>query len=66
MLGRGNVRSDHIHVIALANASGARLLYTEDKGLMDDFKNKDLISKPRGTVYSRAKNAILLADDICR
>ena len=43
--------SDDPHVIALARVSGARLLCTDDVGLMTDFKDKKLIDKPRGSVY---------------
>ena len=43
--------NDH-HIIALANVSGARLLYTNDGELQRDFKNRDLIKKPRGRIYS--------------
>ena len=32
---------------------------------MDDFKNKELIDRPRGKVYSRAANADLLARAAC-
>ena len=45
-------RSNDSHVIALAQISGARLLYTNDRDLQDDFKDKRLISKPRGKIYS--------------
>lgn len=43
--------SDDPHVLALARASGARLLYTEDRDLMDDFKNRKLIC-PRGKIIT--------------
>ena len=45
-------RSDDLHVLALAQVSGARLLYSNDRDLQHDFKNKDLINNPRGRVYS--------------
>ncbi len=45
-------RSNDTHIIALAQISGARLLYSNDKDLHDDFGNKRLIDKPRGKVYS--------------
>ena len=45
-------RSDDPHVLALAQISGARLLYSNDRDLQQDFKNKDLIAHPRGKVYS--------------
>lgn len=43
--------NDH-HVIALARASGARMLYSNDRALQADFKNTSLISLPAGKVYS--------------
>ena len=43
--------NDH-HVLALAQISHARLLYSNDHKLIRDFKEKSIIDKPRGTVYS--------------
>ncbi|MCY4001481.1 MAG: hypothetical protein OXF84_11845 [Bacteroidetes bacterium] len=48
----GCCQSDDPHIIALAQVSGARLLYSNDKSLQQDFKNKDLINNPRGKVYT--------------
>ena len=48
----GNMSSDDPHVIALAQISGARLLYSNDRDLQEDFKCKELIDNPRGKVYS--------------
>ena len=48
----GACKSNDHHVIALAQVSGARLLYTNDRALQKDFKDKRLIDKPRGRVYS--------------
>ena len=45
-------RSNDTQIIALAQISGARLLYSNDKVLHEDFGNKSLIDKPRGKVYS--------------
>ena len=49
--------SNDVHVIALARASGARLLCTGETtgGLASDFTNKELIDEPRGKVYRNAK-----------
>ena len=66
--------SDDPHVIALAQVSGARLLYSNDKNLQRDFKNKTLIDSPRGKVYSTLKDQsftnshrkILRRKDLCR
>ena len=44
-------RSDDPHVLALAQISHARLLFTNDRLLELDFGNKSLIDKPRGRVY---------------
>lgn len=49
-------QSNDEHVIALAQISGARLLYSNDEKLHKDFVNVRLIDKPRGKVYSTLKN----------
>jgi hypothetical protein len=59
-----HIRSDDPHVLALARATGVRLLYTGDGALIDDFKDRRFI-KPRGSVYSRAANARLLTRSAC-
>ncbi len=46
------LKSDDPHVIALAQLSGARLLYSNDGDLQKDFKNKILIDNLEGKVYS--------------
>ena len=48
-------KSDDQHIIALAQISGARLLYSHDGDLQKDFGNKKLIDRPRGKVYSTKK-----------
>ena len=48
----GKCRSDDEHILALAQASRARLLYTNDPALQRDFGDPALISGPRGKVYS--------------
>lgn len=45
-------KSDDPHIIALAQVGGARLLYSNDKDLHKDFRDKNLIDDPRGNVYS--------------
>ena len=47
---RGGFRSDDPHILALAKVSGARLLYTNDRDLQDDFKNADFVVD--GKIYS--------------
>ena len=44
--------SDDPHVIALAQVGGARLLFTNDGNLQQDFKNPRLIGQPKGKVYT--------------
>ena len=61
----GELRSDDPHVLALARASGARLLYTGDNKLIADFTNWRIIQKPRGRVYSGAANVNLLTKSVC-
>ena len=48
---RGVCQSNDQHVIALAIVSGARLLYSNDRRLQRDFKDRRLIDPP-GKVYS--------------
>ena len=54
-------RNDDRHILALALASGARLLYTNDGPLSQDFTDSAVITKPKGKVYlSHKKHAHLL------
>ena len=48
----GSCKSNDPHVIALAQLSGARLLYANDDKLKNDFKNRKLIDNPGGKVYT--------------
>ncbi len=66
-------RSNDEHVVALAQVSGARLLYSNDRALQQDFKNTNLIAKPSGKIYStnQSKNfgkthKSLLRRNVCR
>ena len=67
-------RSDDPHIVALAQISGARLLYSDDGRLHGDFKNPDLIDNPRGAVYSTRRSdkltdvhkKLLSRNDLCR
>ena len=52
----GACSSDDPHVIALAQVSGSRLLYSNDRDLHKDFKNTQLLSTPPGKIYSTKKN----------
>ena len=60
VLETGLCRSNDSHVIALARVSGARTLCTHDKELQKDFRNHQLIAKPRGSIYQRNSQEKLL------
>ena len=45
-------RSDDEHILALAQVSGARLLFTNDRALQQDFRNQRIIGGTRGRVYT--------------
>jgi predicted nucleic acid-binding protein len=48
----GHCQSNDRHILALAIVSGARTLATLDALLQRDFKNRTIIDKPRGKIYS--------------
>ena len=50
-------RSNDPHVLALAIVSGARLLYSNDHALQQDFTDRNLIDGPRGRVFSTRVNS---------
>ncbi len=58
------LRSDDTHVLALAKATGVRVLFTGDRNLMNDFRNKAIID-PLGRIYSSRRNANLLHRNTC-
>ena len=70
----GRHQSDDPHVLALAQISGARLLYTNDRALQRDFNNHRLIDEPRGKVYTTYRSRtfsdthqkLLANKDLCR
>ena len=70
----GSCVSNDPHVIALAQVSRARLLYSNDGRLQKDFRNKQLIDDPQGRVYSTretkefrpAHKKLLGRRDLCR
>lgn len=49
----GRCRSDDYHIIALAEISGARMLYSKDDALRQDFGDTDLLADPRGKTCPR-------------
>lgn len=70
----GECKSNDPHVLALAQVSDVRLLYSNDADLQDDFRNKRLIDNPRGKVYSTRVNksftttqkSLLSRKDLCK
>ncbi len=68
-----HVRSNDLHVIALARASGARILYSKDRKLQDDFKDPRLVDKPEGILLppgesrnaSRMRHQVLNRRELC-
>ena len=72
-LPRDHCRSNDLHVIALARASGARILYSKDRKLQDDFKDPRLVDKPEGILLppgesrnaSRMRRQILNRRELC-
>ena len=48
--------SNDQHVILLAVAGDARLLYSNDKDLHADFRSPSIIDNPRGRVYSTLRS----------
>lgn len=71
---QGGYKSDDPHILALAQVSDARLLYSNDADLQQDFGNKNFIDNPRGKVYSTRVNSsfttthrnLLRRQDLCR
>ena len=71
--GQGLCRSNDEHVIALAQVSGARLLYTNDRDLQRDFKNGQILGGVQGRVYTtlrkkevtRSHKDLLRRTDLC-
>lgn len=58
--------SNDSHVIALAMASGARILFSRDVKLHQDFKNRNILNNPRGKIYQSARHSEVLRDGVCR
>ena len=55
--GHSALQSNDPHILALSYVSGARLLYSNDHALQQDFTNPQLINNPRGHVYSTRVNS---------
>lgn len=46
----GTITSDDGHIIAIAQISRCRLLFSDDQALIDDFTEVSLLSSPQGKV----------------
>jgi hypothetical protein len=57
------IRSDDPHILALARLSGCRVLVSNDKNLIADFKNIGIVPPPRGAVYKNRSHSHLLGLD---
>ena len=66
-------RSDDEHVLALARISGARLLFTNDQDLQQDFTDRQIVGGTRGRIYTtiehrdirRSHRGLLNRTDLC-
>lgn len=56
--------SNDPHIIALAIVSGARTLCSYDQALHQDFRDRNLINNPRGSIYQTANHRHLLRHTI--
>jgi predicted nucleic acid-binding protein len=57
----GGMKSNDLHVLALARAANVRLLCTNDGALQKDFTNLRFI-KPQGRIYKRPNQGHLLQE----
>ena len=70
---QGVCNSNDAHVVALAKVSGARLLFTNDVLLQEDFRNPSIIRGTRGRIYTTRRHSdvrtshrrLLRRDDLC-
>lgn len=60
-----DLRSDDPHVLALARASGARILFSRDERLHDDFKNRRILPGEKGKIYQCKDHVHVLDEGAC-
>jgi hypothetical protein len=58
-------KSNDQHVLALAQVSGARILFSHDKNLHKDFKNTSIVPSPKGKVYQYCHQQRILDETKC-
>ncbi len=67
------IRSNDPHILALARISGARLLFTNDRDLQQDFGDSAIVQGTRGRIYTtversdvrRTHRQLLRRTDLC-
>ena len=70
---QGLCKSNDTHVLALARVSGARLLFTNDRDLQDDFREGSIVGGTRGRIYTtreyqdvrNSHRSLLSRNDLC-
>ena len=68
-----HIRSNDRFIIALARVANARILYSNDGDLGEDFKDRTLVPNPRGRLFpmgdsenaSRHRRDLLRQDNLC-
>ncbi len=68
-----DIRSNDSHILALARISGARLLFTNDRDLQQDFGDSAILQGTRGRIYTtiersdvrRTHRQLLRRTDLC-
>ena len=53
---QGACSSNDEHVLALALVSGARLLFTNDNALQDDFRDRQIVGGTQGRIYTTQRS----------
>jgi len=59
---KSHCKSDDPHIIAVALIGKARLLYSNDGDLQEDFGDSNLVNNPRGKVYSTRRGDVFTSD----
>ena len=71
---QGNCQSNDWHVLGLARVRGARLLFTNDRNLQQDFANREILGGVRGRIFTTmqrkdvrpAHRSLLNRTDLCQ
>lgn len=60
---RRGLRSDDAHILAIARVGEARLLYSNDKSLLEDFVDSRFIRRPKGDTMTSDRGGELADED---